>query len=339
MYISILAFVIGLFAIWGTIAKPNFFWESRKAQRARSFLGDRGTQILYIGLGLVLIIVGIVTGYLNFYESKADRLYDEGRFEEGLATYLELHDFSNDDVTYLNGVAYGYYRLENYEEAEKYAEMSRAEEESNNFDPFVILAWIHENKGEYEKAIEVLEELKQQDAEYVYGLQLLGDNYYQSDQYEKAIENYKLAIELEPETGNTYVNLANSYYQLAEYEKELAVYEQMRSNNAVINNQTLEETNKLIDYNCGDTYYCLGEYEKASENFQRVVAYDSEDYDAWYYLASCQALLEQYDEAKISLAKAFELNSAYAEQIHSDADFAGLMGDDEFQNLIKHYTD
>lgn len=58
---------VGLFTLWGALAKPAFFWSSRKAERTRKFLGEGGTMLLYLILGAAFVVVGIltVTGVIN----------------------------------------------------------------------------------------------------------------------------------------------------------------------------------------------------------------------------------------------------------------------------------
>lgn len=51
---------VGLFTIWGALAKPAFFWSSRKAERTRKLLGDGGSMLLYILLGGGLSLVGVL---------------------------------------------------------------------------------------------------------------------------------------------------------------------------------------------------------------------------------------------------------------------------------------
>ena len=52
---------IGLFTIWGAVAKPNFYWNSRRAVRLRKFIGEGGAMIFYLVLGLALILVGVLS--------------------------------------------------------------------------------------------------------------------------------------------------------------------------------------------------------------------------------------------------------------------------------------
>lgn len=59
---------VGLFTLWGALAKPAFFWSSRRAERTRKLLGENGTMLLYLILGSAFVVVGILsaTGVINF---------------------------------------------------------------------------------------------------------------------------------------------------------------------------------------------------------------------------------------------------------------------------------
>lgn len=59
MYISIVLLAAGLFAIICTVLKPDFYWESRKAKRLRNLIGNTGTSVLYIVIGIVLSCMAI----------------------------------------------------------------------------------------------------------------------------------------------------------------------------------------------------------------------------------------------------------------------------------------
>lgn len=59
--------ILGIFILVATILKLPFYWNSRKALRARRLLGDTITYFLYLGIGIMIEVIGIlyVTGKLN----------------------------------------------------------------------------------------------------------------------------------------------------------------------------------------------------------------------------------------------------------------------------------
>ncbi len=58
--LDVFLILFGLFTIYGAIAKPNFYWNSRRISRARKLIGDKTTQNMYVIVGIIMLIVGIV---------------------------------------------------------------------------------------------------------------------------------------------------------------------------------------------------------------------------------------------------------------------------------------
>ncbi|MDF2474303.1 MAG: hypothetical protein K0R21_2085, partial [Anaerocolumna sp.] len=57
--------LIGLFIIIHTLLKPKYFWEHRKAKALRNRFGDTPTTILYLIIGGLLFLLGILLGILT----------------------------------------------------------------------------------------------------------------------------------------------------------------------------------------------------------------------------------------------------------------------------------
>lgn len=64
MQASIILLIIGAFIILGVMAKPSFFWNHRKAVALRNAIGDKGTFIFYLLIGIGALLFGIY-GFLN----------------------------------------------------------------------------------------------------------------------------------------------------------------------------------------------------------------------------------------------------------------------------------
>lgn len=52
--------IVGILTFLLTFFKPNFYWNSRKAKRARAIFGDFITQIIYYTLSIILSFIGII---------------------------------------------------------------------------------------------------------------------------------------------------------------------------------------------------------------------------------------------------------------------------------------
>lgn len=59
------AVLFGLFTLSGTLIRPAWFWNSRKARRARAAFGDRLYPAFLSGLALVLVYLGLLSGALD----------------------------------------------------------------------------------------------------------------------------------------------------------------------------------------------------------------------------------------------------------------------------------
>ena len=338
MLLSAVLILAGLFCWYGTLSKASFFWDSRKAQSLRNLIGDLATKVIYLVLGLVIIGCGLFLGGMKFYESRADKLYDQGQYQEGLNIYYDLHKYMKDDINYLNGVAFGNYMTENYEEAEKYAQLSVDKNKKGNQDGSVLLAWSLNQQNKLSQAINALTEYLDKDSDNKLVHSELGSLYYSDSQYDKAAESYNKAIELDPTDGRNYLSLAEVYYQHQKFNDEIAIYNRMIENSVEVAGREHDETYKTIYYNLGVSYYSIENYQKAEESFAKAVELDKGDADGWYFLASSQALLNKPAEVLKSLEEAFKLNREYVQVVKTDADFSAMLQNNDIATLIKKYS-
>ncbi len=55
------AVLFGLAILSGTLIRPAWFWNTRKARRGRELLGDGRYAFLLIALGLVVVYLGLLS--------------------------------------------------------------------------------------------------------------------------------------------------------------------------------------------------------------------------------------------------------------------------------------
>ena len=60
-----LSVLVGLVALTGTLFRPSWFWNSRRARRGRALLGDGAYSGLMLGIGLLLVYVGLMSRMLD----------------------------------------------------------------------------------------------------------------------------------------------------------------------------------------------------------------------------------------------------------------------------------
>ncbi|QOR33819.1 tetratricopeptide repeat protein [Clostridium sp. 'deep sea'] len=339
MLLGVFLVLVGLFCWFAALTKVSFFWESRKAKNLRKIIGDAGARILYLVLGLVIIGSGIFLGGMKVYESRADKLYDQGSYQEGLDIYYKLHSYLKDDINYMNGIAFGNFMLENYEESQKYAELSVSKNKKENQDANVLLAWSLARQNKLDEAIAALKHYLQEQPESGFIYSELGNLYYINNQLEESADNYKKAIEFDADNGKNYLNLAEVYYKDKKYQEEIAVYNKMIENSIEVINVEHDDTYKTVYYNIGVSYYKIENYEKSEESFSKSLELDNGNADCWYFLASSQAVLKKKPaEVLKSLEECFKLNKEYVEVVKTDADFSTMLQYPQIIALIEEYS-
>jgi hypothetical protein len=56
--IDIVLVLFGAFTVYGAMAKPDFYWNSRRIARTRQIIGEQRTVTMYIIVGVVMLAVG-----------------------------------------------------------------------------------------------------------------------------------------------------------------------------------------------------------------------------------------------------------------------------------------
>jgi len=128
--------------------------------------------------------------------------------------------------------------------------------ESNFSDSFYLLAMSYGKLKEYSKAVEAAKraiELNPKTPAY-YGI--LGLIYQEQKKYKEAEENFKMAIELDPKTVVHYLNLANIYHEKESYNEAINTLTK-----AVEINPSHIEAMLLLT----NTYMAMGQFDKAIE--------------------------------------------------------------------------
>ncbi len=104
-----------------------------------------------------------------------------------------------------------------------------------------------------------------------------------------------------PNDYRAFYALGLAYDKIGKFEDAFKAY----STSLSINNQELE-----VLFNYGRVCGILGRHADAIDAFKKVVEFEPEYSNAWYYLAVSYELLEQYDESKPCYGKAIEIDNA-----------------------------
>jgi predicted AlkP superfamily phosphohydrolase/phosphomutase/tetratricopeptide (TPR) repeat protein len=108
--------------------------------------------------------------------------------------------------------------LKEYDEAERYLSAFKKAKSEVNYNIYFVEADIYKGKGEYDKALKILENArkKRPNAEIHYRI---GNLLLLSREYNKALASFELAIEIEPDKAKFHKGIAEAYFELKEYEE------------------------------------------------------------------------------------------------------------------------
>lgn len=187
-----------------------------------------------------------------------------------------------------------------------------------------------------------------------------GNVYFNVGQYGLAIERYGQAIALDDSLTAAYYNRANAHTRAGEFEKALSDYDRalaLQPNDAdALNNRgmlhlyranyaaaladfngalTADPTDTTVMVNRGLAQLHGGNAAAALVDFQEAARMDSADAAAQYGAAQAAATLGNKDEALRYVARALELDPAYAREAAADQRLAPLQGDEEFLRLLR----
>jgi len=124
---------------------------------------------------------------------------------------------------------------------------------------------VYNNKGEYQKAVAVLDKAIELDPGFALAYNNRGWAYIELGQYEEAITDCDKAIEFDPDLALAYNNRGLAYVRLGQYEEAVA-----DCNKAI----ELDPDLALAYSNRGMAYIELGQYEKAIADFDKAVELD-----------------------------------------------------------------
>ena len=117
------------------------------------------------------------------------------------------------------------------------------------------------NMNDYEKALDLLRTVPEDNKHYAFAQYYIGNVYFQKKEYEKAIEHFSHV----PESNSYYKNSINMIYNIAnimnDYEKGLDLLKKVTEDN---------EDYGMVQYYIGSVYYSKKEYEKAVEYFNKT---------------------------------------------------------------------
>ncbi|MED2836788.1 tetratricopeptide repeat protein [Bacillus wiedmannii] len=155
----------------------------------------------------------------------------------------------------------------------------------------------------HEDAIDKYSEAIKLDNEYGEAYIWRGYVYNKLGKYRSAVEDYNRAIELDEVYAVVYNNRGYAYQKLERYEEALVDYAKAIE---------LDEEYVIVYENRGGLYIEIEGYENAIKDYTRVIELDKEYAIPYNDRGYAYEKLERYEEALVDYAKAIELNGEYA---------------------------
>ncbi len=172
----------------------------------------------------------------------------------------------------------------------------------------LLLDWYGQNDeaiAEYEKAVTF------DPASYIIRLRL-GANYVREAEYPKAISQLNKAAELKPQDLQPHYLLALVYSSTQNFKKAAEEYELILKSLSATDPQNVEVFSYL-----GQLYYSQGEYQKAVEQFKRILVIEPNNAEVMSILGSLYLETEERPEAIEMFQKALEIDPEHDGSLNS----------------------
>lgn len=222
-----------------------------------------------------------------------------GDINKALKILLELEQVEANNVEILLSIANCYSQFRKPNSAIKYYrkafDLTHGEEK---IDIAIDLAMEYENTEDYNLAIEVLRDAKNEGIPNDLLVFELAHCYEKINDFDKAIQAYLDYIDEEPYSYTTWYNLGNTYAKQDNFDKAIWAYEYA----IIINDSFIPAI-----YNLANTYLNLNEINKALHYFQLCLDLDQDDPLVYCSMGECYEELEEFEKAYDMYSKSSEL--------------------------------
>ena len=239
-------------------------------------------------------------------------------------------------------LGYAFYSKGEYEQAIEYF-ISSTEYDPDLLETHIYLVQIYYDMGEIGLSLDECEEvlridpqnkeiswfIKKNEQSQKYGRKAY-ENYekgylsYKNGNFKEAVSYFKSSILANPNFKEPHYYLALSYYQIGDLDNSIFQWEEVIRIDSFDNtakhflNNCLEEKEygreTLKHFNAGYDYYLKGEYDKATEEFNRSLNYNPEFEKARQFLSRSYYQLNQMDEYREERKKVTELKASGEEE-------------------------
>ena len=187
--------------------------------------------------------------------------------------------------------------------------------EPNNNLNYMELANLYREDRKFNEAINVLEEIYNDNLDNLEICKLLGDTYYDAGRFEDALGVYGKALQSHPESFDLYYAMGMTYTMLNDFNNAKEYY-----NKAAKINSYRDEVANL---NLGQILYIIGEYDEAQKFFEKLIMSDDDKIsaNAYYNLAKIKIIKGERELAIKYCNLAIELDPEIKTRISNDKRF------------------
>lgn len=218
--------------------------------------------------------------------------------------YLTTHGGGEDVAYYLNEIGNCYYGMDSLEKAlESYLEAIKIDDS----DAIIILnaGSVFAELDEHEQAIEYLTRAFDMGEQDSVGLVLRAASFDMTDQFDKSVKDYKQHIDLFGQTLFCLHGIALCYESMevldsAEHYYQLSV-------------DFTDGTDAMVLTDRGTFYLFSDQFEKAQQDFLKLLEMDESDVNALYYMGLLYSATEAYDNALKYFNKTIEIEPEHRE--------------------------
>jgi len=220
----------------------------------------------------------------------------------------------------------------------------------NSLELLEELAWCHEQKKSYEKAIHVYERMLDIDPYKAETWFNLGQAWFNLEDYNKAVDAYDYSLTINPDDllarmqkahalfqGNRYMEAAKAYQEYMEEDEVsdyLLVFLGESYEKAGLFDEAMKHYAEAYRLNVENSDACTGmaiclmekkEYQQSMSWFDKALKINDEDPEIWVYIAELLLMMDMRDEAYVSYLRSLTLKK-------DQPDVLAAMGNISFDN-------
>lgn len=181
-------------------------------------------------------------------------------------------------------------------------------------------------KGDFDKAVALVEEIIRDDPDIIDAYFTLGNLYFKEKKFEQALESFFEALERKPDDAFTAINIANSFISMGDFDEAekflLSIIDAL-------------PPDSQIHFILGNINYFQKEYKEALQNYEKCLELNPSSASAYSAIGGIYVIQGNLGEAETYLKKAVDLNPRLRNLRYNLAQLYEAKND--LQQAIKEY--